>query len=43
MLDEAERNDRTQDHRTAGHAPETSTVSNVRLKLVFDLEYRAPD
>ena len=53
VLDEAERgrrteddrteDDRTEDDRTTGLASETGAFSSANLKLVFDLEYRAPD
>ena len=53
VLDEAERGCRTEDDRaeddqteddpTTGLAPENGAFNSANLKLVFDLEYRAPD
>ena len=48
VLDEVERNSRAEDDwtendRTTGLEPENGAFNSANLKLVFDLEYRAPD
>lgn len=43
VVEEAEQNGRAEDNRTTEQAPETWAVSGANLKMVYDVEYQAPE